>query len=244
MDGPGRDGGRPRARRRCETWASGKPQRSAPTCPLPSSALGCREPACAHWGSPPAHVSHRRRALAAPAAACRRRRRVSIRPLRRGKNLGTFRVAQRGSNDVNARAGALVLHARRNATSLQSHHPPVASICSGSTAAAAAYLIWRIHIPYRHHTAASKLEFQRATSYRLIALVRAEQQHCSMLDRPARGWTVSASPSSRCMYLCPLQPMDLPFRRHQGQQQQQHCSSNQQQHSPARLQACMHQTTH
>ena len=111
----------------------------------------------------------------------------------------------------------MVLHARRNATSLQSHHPPVASICSGSTAAAAAYLIWRIHIPYRHHTAASKLEFQRATSYRLIALVRAEQQHCSMLDRPARGgWTVSASPSSRCMCLCPLQPMDLPFRSIRG----------------------------
>ena len=152
------DGGRPRARRRCETWASGKPQRSAPTCPLPSSALGCREPACARWGSPPAHVSHRRRALAAPAAACRRRRRVSIRPLRRGKNLGTFRVAQRGSNDVNARAGALVLHARRNATSLQNHQSPRSARARRRRPL---QLIWRIHT-YRHHTAASSLNFRES----------------------------------------------------------------------------------
>ena len=39
VDGLGRVGGGARAHRpRCETWASGKPQRSAPTCPLPSSS--------------------------------------------------------------------------------------------------------------------------------------------------------------------------------------------------------------
>ena len=121
-----------------------------------------------------AHWLHRRRHAVVVVAS------QSVRSVGK-KKLGTFRVAQRGSNDVNARAGALVLHARRNATSLQNHQSPRSARARRRRPL---QLIWRIHT-YRHHTAASSLNFRESEA---IALVHAEQQHCS------------TSPLSRCIF--------------------------------------------
>ena len=98
-----------------------------------------------------AHWLHRRRHAVVVVAS------QSVRSVGK-KKLGTFRVAQRGSNDVNARAGALVLYARRNATSLQNHQSPRSARARRRRPL---QLIWRIHT-YRHHTAASSLNFRES----------------------------------------------------------------------------------